>query len=228
MTQNTNYKLLYKKIGYTFKESANLELALTHRSFKQTHNERLEYLGDAVLGLVVADELFRRFPKQPEGKLTRMRSTLVKGDTLALVAKEFELGDFLLLGSGELKSGGFRRSSILADTVEAIIGAIYLESGLEICHPLILDWFKSRLDALDPEAHPKDAKTLLQEHLQGKKLPLPLYSVTKIEGKDHDQNFTVECQISSLSKSVVGRGSSRRKAEQNAAKAAYEKLNESK
>lgn len=228
MSQNTNYKLLYKKLGYTFKESANLELALTHRSFKQNHNERLEYLGDAVLGLVVADELFRRFPKQPEGKLTRMRSTLVKGDTLALVAKEFELGDFLFLGSGELKSGGFRRSSILADTVEAIIGAIYLESGLEICQPLILNWFKSRLDALDPEAHPKDSKTLLQEHLQGTKLPLPLYTVVQIDGKDHDQNFTVECDVSLLPKPMVGRGSSRRKAEQNAAKAAYEKLNEPK
>ena len=228
MSQNTNYQQLCNKLGYTFKQTANLELALTHRSFKKKHNERLEYLGDAVLGLVIADELFRRFPKQPEGKLTRMRSTLVKGDTLALIAKEFELGDFLFLGSGELKSGGFRRSSILADAVEAIIGAIYLESGLQVCQPLILNWFKSRLDGLDPEAHPKDAKTRLQEHLQGNNLPLPVYTVVKIEGKDHDQNFTVECQVSSLRKPIVGRGSSRRKAEQNAAKAAYEKLNDSK
>ncbi len=228
MANNNDYNRLQKNIGYTFKDSANLKLALTHRSFTKIHNERLEYLGDAVLGLVIADELYERFPKQPEGKLTRMRSSLVKGDTLAQLALEFDLGDFLLLGSGELKSGGFRRSSILADAVEAIIGAIYLESGLDVCKPLILSWFKSRIEKLNPDAHPKDAKTLLQEYLQGNKLPLPLYSVSKIEGKDHNQNFTVECLVTSLGKAVIGRGSSRRKAEQNAAQAAYEKLNESK
>lgn len=228
MTQNVSYTSLYKRLGYEFNDPQNLTLALTHRSFKKTHNERLEYLGDAVLGLVVAEELFKRFPSQPEGKLTRMRATLVKGETLAEVGREFELGDLLQLGSGELKSGGFRRSSILADTVEAIIGAIYLESGLDKCKQLILKWFEGRLDDLDPDKHAKDHKTRLQEFLQGRKLPLPDYEVAQIQGKDHDQLFIVECRVSSLAQSVTGRGSSRRKAEQQAAKVALEKLNDPK
>lgn len=224
MNGMVQYQQLYKRIGYTFVEPSNLELALTHRSFNKHHNERLEYLGDAVLGMVIAEELYRRFPEQPEGKLTRMRSTLVKGDTLAEVAREFELGDLLKLGSGELKSGGHRRSSILADAVEAIIGAIYLESGLSVVNDLLLNWFSTRLNQLDPSTHAKDNKTRLQEYLQGRKLPLPVYEVTDIQGKDHNQMFFVECKVDSLPHPITGQGSSRRKAEQQAAQTALDKL----
>jgi ribonuclease-3 len=218
------YTKLSKKLGYTFKDSANLAMALTHRSASKKHNERLEFLGDAVLGMVIAKELFSRFPNQPEGKLTRMRSSIVKGDTLAEIAREFELGELLLLGPGELKSGGFRRDSILADAVEAIIGSIYLESGLEICEPLILEWCESRLKALDPELAPKDDKTQLQEYLQARKLPLPVYQVTEVVGKSHDQTFIVECQVKGLKSTTIGEGNSRRKAEQKAARIALERL----
>ena len=218
------YIPLYKRLGYTFAEEANIVEALTHRSASKHHNERLEFLGDAILGMVIAKALYLRFPKQPEGKLTRMRSSLVKGDTLAEVAREFELGELLLLGPGELKSGGFRRDSILADAVESIIGAIYLEAGMAKCETLILDWFACRLKALDPEAVSKDDKTRLQEYLQSNKHPLPLYEVTEIKGKSHDQTFYVECNVEGLNKAVVGKGNSRRRAEQKAAKQAFEKL----
>jgi ribonuclease-3 len=211
-------------LGYTFVDPDNLTAALTHRSAHKKHNERLEFLGDAILGMVVATALYQRFPKQPEGKLTRMRSSLVKGDTLAEVAREFELGDVLLLGPGELKSGGFRRDSILADAVEAIIGAIYLEAGMQTCESLIIKWFESRLKALDPEAVSKDDKTRLQEFLQGNKQPLPVYEVTEIRGKSHDQTFYVACSVVGLKDTIVGKGNSRRKAEQRAAKQALEKL----
>ncbi|MFT6778280.1 MAG: ribonuclease-3 [Paraglaciecola sp.] len=218
------YLHLYKRLGYTFVNEANIVEALTHRSVSKQHNERLEFLGDAILGMVIAKVLYQRFPKQPEGKLTRMRSSLVKGDTLAEVAREFKLGELLLLGPGELKSGGFRRDSILADAVEAIIGAIYLEAGMDKCEALILDWFASRLKALDPEAVSKDDKTRLQEYLQANKHPLPLYDVTEIKGKSHDQTFYVECNVAGIDKAVIGKGNSRRRAEQKAAKQAFEKL----
>jgi ribonuclease-3 len=218
------YLPLYKRLGYTFANEANIVEALTHRSVSKQHNERLEFLGDAILGMVIAKALYQCFPKQPEGKLTRMRSSLVKGDTLAEVAREFELGELLLLGPGELKSGGFRRDSILADAVEAIIGAIYLEAGMVKCEALILEWFASRLKALDPEAVSKDDKTRLQEYLQSNKHPLPLYEVTEIKGKSHDQTFYVECIVEGLNKAVLGKGNSRRRAEQKAAKQAFEKL----
>lgn len=218
------YIRLYKRLGYTFADEAKIVEALTHRSASKQHNERLEFLGDAILGMVIAKALYQRFPQQPEGKLTRMRSSLVKGDTLAEVAREFELGELLLLGPGELKSGGFRRDSILADAVESIIGAIYLEAGMTTCESLILDWFACRLKALDPEAVSKDDKTRLQEYLQSNKHPLPLYEVTEIKGKSHDQTFYVECNVEGLKKAVVGSGNSRRRAEQKAAKQAFEKL----
>ena len=218
------YLRLYKRLGYTFADEAKIVEALTHRSASKQHNERLEFLGDAILGMVIAKALYQRFPQQPEGKLTRMRSSLVKGDTLAEVAREFELGELLLLGPGELKSGGFRRDSILADAVESIIGAIYLEAGMTTCESLILDWFACRLKALDPEAVSKDDKTRLQEYLQSNKHPLPLYEVTEIKGKSHDQTFYVECNVEGLKKAVVGSGNSRRRAEQKAAKQAFEKL----
>ena len=218
------YKSFYKRIGYEFTDAANLTLALTHRSAAAKHNERLEYLGDAVLGMVIAKALFLRFSAQPEGDLTRMRASLVKGDTLAEVAREFALGDLLLLGPGELKSGGFRRDSILADAVEAIIGAIYLEAGLDVCESLILSWFALRLDALDPKFVKKDNKTCLQEFLQARKLPLPVYQVTDITGKSHEQTFFVECTVEGLANAVIGKGHSRRRAEQQAAKHAFEIL----
>ena len=170
------------------------------------------------------NELFKRFPEQPEGSLTRMRSLLVKGDTLAEIGKEFELGDLLKLGPGELKSGGHRRASILEDAVEAIIGAIYLEAGIEKTETLVLQWFANRLDKLDPNAVDKDSKTRLQEYLQGRKLPLPSYTVIDIKGKDHQQTFVVECRVSGLEQPVCAQGSSRRKAEQDAAKQALELL----
>ena len=218
------YKAFYKRIGYEFTDSDNLTLALTHRSAAAKHNERLEYLGDAVLGMVIAKALFLRFSAQPEGDLTRMRASLVKGVTLAEVAREFALGDLLLLGPGELKSGGFRRDSILADALEAIIGAIYLEAGLDVCESLILSWFTPRLDALNPKFVKKDNKTCLQEYLQARKLPLPVYQVTEIKGKSHEQTFFVECTVEGLANTVIGKGHSRRIAEQQAAKHAFEIL----
>ncbi|MDF2178000.1 ribonuclease III [Aliiglaciecola sp. CAU 1673] len=220
-----SYHALYKKLGYRFADEAALELALTHRSASKQHNERLEFLGDSVLGMVIAKELYQRFPGQPEGKLTRMRSTLVKGETLAELAREFELGDLLKLGPGELKSGGFRRESILADAVEAVIGAIFLEAGLNVVNDLILTWYSERIDNLDPDEHPKDHKTRLQEILQGRRLPLPDYEVVDVKGKSHDQTFVVECRVSGLDEPVVARGNSRRRAEQQAAKMVLEKLN---
>ncbi|WP_340681118.1 ribonuclease III [Paraglaciecola sp.] len=222
------YIHLYKKIAYTFAEPENLTRALTHRSANKKHNERLEFLGDAILGMIIAKELYERFPQQPEGKLTRMRSNLVKGDTLAAVAREFALGDLLLLGPGELKSGGFRRDSILADALEAIIGAIYLEAGLTVCEPIVLRWFEQRLNELDPQSVSKDDKTRLQEFLQAKKHPLPLYEVTEITGQSHEQIFYVECTVAGLDKVTVGKGNSRRKAEQKAARLAFEKLSNGK
>jgi len=224
MINAKRYVRLEKVLGYQFKQQTNLVMALTHRSAGSKHNERLEFLGDAVLGMVIAEKLYKLFPDVPEGNLTRLRSSIVKGDTLADVAREFDLGEYLILGSGELKSGGFRRSSILADAVEAIIGAVYLESGLEVVEPLILSWFADRIKKLDPNEHPKDDKTRLQEYLQGRKLPLPSYTVTEITGKSHDQDFVVECEVPKLPDVVVGKGKSRRKAEQQAARVALEKL----
>ena len=218
------YARLSQRLGYQFSNVELLQQALTHRSAAKQHNERLELLGDAVLGMVVAQALFKRFPTVPEGKLTRMRSTLVKGDTLAELGREADVGELLKLGPGELKSGGHRRSSIIADAMEAILGAIYLEAGLEATTEVILRLWQSRIDKLDPNEHPKDAKTRLQEFLQSRKLPLPVYEVVDISGKDHDQTFVVHCQIESLGKPMKGTGTSRRKAEQQAARNALEKL----
>ena len=218
------YARLSQRLGYQFSNVELLQQALTHRSAAKQHNERLEFLGDAVLGMVVAQALFKRFPTVPEGKLTRMRSTLVKGDTLAELGREADVGELLKLGPGELKSGGHRRSSIIADAMEAILGAIYLEAGLEATTEVILRLWQSRIDKLDPNEHPKDAKTRLQEFLQSRKLPLPVYEVVDISGKDHDQTFVVHCQIESLGKPMKGTGTSRRKAEQQAARNALEKL----
>ncbi|WP_033927533.1 ribonuclease III, partial [Vibrio cholerae] len=184
---------LTSKLGYTFKETELLNLALTHRSANGKHNERLEFLGDSILSFVIADELYRRFPKVNEGDMSRMRATLVRGNTLAELGREFDLGDYLKLGPGELKSGGFRRDSILADAVEAIIGAIYLDSDLETARSIVLEWYHGRLEEIKPGASQKDPKTRLQEFLQGRRKPLPVYTVTNIKGEAHNQEFTVAC-----------------------------------
>ena len=220
-----NLARLSRILGYTFNNQALFTQALTHRSAANKHNERLEFLGDSILSIIISDALYQQFPKATEGDLSRMRATLVRGDTLAQIAQEFKLGDYLNLGPGELKSGGFRRESILADAVEAIIGAIYLDSDLEVCRKLLLTWYHGRLSEIQPGINQKDPKTRLQEYLQGFKKPLPIYTVVDIQGEAHDQTFTVECRIGDLADAVIGVGSSRRKAEQVAAAQVLELLN---
>ncbi len=215
---------LEKRIGYQFNDANLLNLALTHRSVDGKHNERLEFLGDSILSFVIADDLYHRFPKINEGDMSRMRATLVRGHTLAELGREFVLGEHLKLGPGELKSGGFRRDSILADAVEAIIGAIYLDSDVEIVRRIVLSWYQSRLESIEPGVSQKDPKTRLQEFLQGRKKPLPVYSVTNIKGEAHNQEFTVTCKVAGLEHDIIALGTSRRKAEQAAAQLALEKL----
>ncbi|KKL02615.1 ribonuclease III [Rheinheimera mesophila] len=213
---------LMKKLGYQFQQVALLEQALTHRSCKGEHNERLEFLGDALLSMVIAEALYKHFPKAREGDLTRMRSSLVKGITLAEIAKELELAQYLRLGPGEMKSGGLRRESIQADAVEAILGAIFLDSGIDACKERILSWFGSRLTDIQPGVQ-KDSKTQLQEYLQGRRLPLPLYEVIDTQGDDHDQVFTVRCTVQGRAP-VIASGNSRRKAEQDSARMLLEQI----
>ncbi len=215
---------LQRLIKYQFNDLSLLQQALTHKSAHNKHNERLEFLGDAILGAIIADYLYTRFPESPEGKLTRMRSAVVKGDTLAEIALKQGLGEYIKLGPGELKSGGKRRSSILADSVEAIIGAIYLDAGQQQCVDFIHDWFSEHMQRLDPEYHPKDAKTRLQEYLQAYSHDLPLYEVVAVTGKDHNQTFTVSCTTSLLEQSVTADGPSRKRAEQLAAQYTLEKI----
>ncbi len=221
---NSPIDKLERKIGYQFNDADLIHLALTHRSAAGKHNERLEFLGDSILSFVIADDLFHRFPKVNEGDMSRMRATLVRGHTLAELGREFELGDYLKLGPGELKSGGFRRDSILADAVEAIIGAVYLDSDTEVVRRIILSWYQSRLESIQPGVSQKDPKTRLQEFLQGRRNPLPVYTVTNIKGEAHNQEFTVECEVAGVDKPVIGKGTSRRKAEQAAAETALEQL----
>lgn len=219
-----NPQRLQRAIGYTFKDESLLNLALTHRSAGGVHNERLEFLGDAVLSWVIADELYRRFPEVSEGDLSPMRSTLVKGKTLAELARSFELGEYIKLGPGELKSGGFRRESILADAVEAIIGAVYLDSGNATVQAMLLNWYQQRLDTIKPGLSQKDPKTRLQEILQARKQALPDYQVVAIKGEAHNQQFTVSCYVEGLDKPLIGTSTSRRKAEQVAAELVLERL----
>ncbi|ELJ8875195.1 ribonuclease III [Vibrio parahaemolyticus] len=221
---NSPIDKLERKLGYQFKDAGLINLALTHRSANSKHNERLEFLGDSILSFVIADDLYHRFPKVNEGDMSRMRATLVRGHTLAELGREFDLGDYLKLGPGELKSGGFRRDSILTDAVEAIIGAIYLDSDIEKVRSIVLSWYNSRLEAIKPGVSQKDPKTRLQEFLQGRRKPLPVYTVTNIKGEAHNQEFTVECEVAGVDKPVIGKGTSRRKAEQAAAETALEQL----
>ena len=195
-------------------------LALTHRSFAGRNNERLEFLGDAILNFVAGEALFERFPQAREGQLSRLRARLVKGETLALLARGFELGEYLRLGSGELKSGGFRRESILADALEALIGAIYLDAGMDVARARVLDWLTNELDGLTLVDTNKDPKTRLQEFLQSRAVELPRYEVVDIQGEPHCRTFFVQCEIALLTDKTQGQGASRRIAEQVAAAAA--------
>jgi ribonuclease III len=216
--------ILMRKLGYKFVNLDLLRSAITHRSRGGTHNERLEFLGDSILNFTIAAELYRRFPKAREGDLTRMRALMVRGETLSLIAREFSLGEYLHLGLGEQKSGGSQRDSILADAVEAIIGAMFLDGGLEICQKRILEWFDARLQLLSPGGSEKDAKTKLQEFLQAKHLALPDYRIVETTGDPHDPTFKVECVSDVLEKPIYGTANTRRKAEQAAAEAALEFL----
>ena len=212
--------LLVKSLGYRFNEPGLLRQALTHRSYGAPHNERLEFLGDSVLNCSIARALYDQFADLPEGTLSRLRANLVRQESLADIAVELKLGDSLLLGEGELKSGGFRRPSIVADALESILGAIFLDGGFEAARGVVLQLFKSRLQEIDPNASGKDAKTQLQEWLQGHRLPLPDYQLTGTQGEAHDQEFIVVCALPTLQLSTEGRGKSRRAAEQEAARLA--------
>lgn len=220
----SDIRKLVKRLGVQFSRPELLEQALTHRSAATHHNERLEFLGDAVLSLVAADELFRRFPDATEGELSRLRVQLVRRETLAAVARELALGDFLRLGSGELKSGGFRRESILADALESIIGAAYLEGGLDCAAALVRRLLAARLLSLPEFGALKDPKTRLQEFLQSRQRQLPEYRVVQVTGQAHAQTFVVECHVAGLAEPARGSGSSRRRAEQASAVGALERL----
>ncbi len=202
----------------------HLETALTHRSVGSNNNERLEFLGDAILNFVIAEALYHQFPNVDEGKLSRLRASLVRGSTLAVLARDLSLGDYIVLGPGELKSGGFRRESILAGTLEAIIGAVLQDGGFEAAKAFILNLYQAALDEVCADRELKDPKTRLQEHLQAKKQTLPSYSVVSIDGEGHSQRFTVDCTVEGLGKKIIGIGESRRKAEQHAASNALELL----
>lgn len=208
---------LSQKLGYTFKNNALLSDALRHRSAKGNNNERLEFLGDSILNFVITAALYKRHPYATEGELSRLRANLVRGETLAILAQKFCLGNHLELGASELRTGGFARKSILIDAVEAIVGAIYLDAGVEACEECILRWFADRLNEPLHEQAQKDPKSLLQEHLQAHQLPLPRYTVTKIEGFAHQQLFYIGCSVEGLEIDAHGTGSNRRTAEQKAA-----------
>ena len=214
---------LCRRLGYTFTDDALLRTALTHRSAAGANNERLEFLGDSILNFVIAEALFEHYPKAREGELSRLRASLVKGDTLADAARAIELGDYLNLGSGELKSGGFRRDSILADALEALLAAVYLDSDFATCRALIRRLFGQQLAALPAADQLKDPKTRLQEALQARQQALPVYDVLAVSGEPHDQKFTVRCTIDN-GLVTVAEGASRRKAEQEAARQALRQL----
>lgn len=212
------------RLQYSFNDPGLLRQAVSHRSVGSVNNERLEFLGDAILDFVIGDALYQRFPQADEGNLSRMRAHLVKGETLARLAQEIPLGDYLLLGSGELKSGGFRRDSILAGALEAVFGAVYIDGGFPVARDLILRLYEGRLEEASLEGISKDPKTRLQEFLQARGQALPSYQVSAVEGKDHKQVFHVSCETDSLPEPVEGCGRSRRRAEQDAAARTLELL----
>jgi ribonuclease-3 len=215
---------LERRLGHRFANPDLARQAITHRSFGTPHNERLEFLGDSLLNCAVATLLYERFPRLPEGDLSRLRAALVNQSSLSEVATKLGMGERLRLGEGELKSGGFRRPSILADALEAVLGAVYLDAGFEAVRVAVERLLAERLEARDGLPLEKDPKTALQEHLQARKLQLPRYSVQRTEGEAHDQTFTVECRVDDLGIAASGRGASRRVAEQAAAEAVLAQL----
>ena len=221
---NRYIEQLEKILKYHFNDKSLLELALTHRSFQGKNNERLEFLGDSILNFIIAELLFKEFKLLPEGDLSRLRSQLVKSATLSEIGIALNLGDYLILGEGELKSSGWRRPSILADSVEAIIGAVFIDGGISSANKLITGWYQERLDAINPNDIQKDSKSVLQELLQAKKIPLPEYNVVSVEGEAHNQHFKVSCSIPKLGLSIEGEGTSRKVAEQSAAEESIKKL----
>ncbi|MFQ6334295.1 ribonuclease III [Methylophilus sp. 3sh_L] len=216
--------VLQTRIGYTFSQPDLLQQALTHRSFSAINNERLEFLGDSVLNFIIAHQLFNLFPHLPEGDLSRLRAKLVKEASLAEIATSLNLGDALKLGEGELKSAGWRRPSILADALEAIVGAVYLDGGFDAAQQVVALLYREKLQTIDPKSIDKDAKSQLQEYLQSKKMDLPEYQVVSIEGEAHAQTFTVQCFIKKLKLTTTGVGTSRRVAEQQAAQLAMDSI----
>ncbi|WP_374354653.1 ribonuclease III [Chitinimonas sp.] len=208
---------LERELGYVFRDAGLLRQALTHRSFGVPHNERLEFLGDSILNAVVARLLFDTFPLRSEGELSRLRASLVKKETLAELAQGLALGDYLRLGDGEARSGGYQRPSILADTLEALFAAICLDADFQMASAAVARLFEPLIAAIDPETHGKDNKTRLQEWLQGRHMALPRYAIVAQHGEAHDQHFVVQCELSDLAIVTQGEGSSRRAAEQEAA-----------
>ncbi|WP_423062841.1 ribonuclease III [Candidiatus Paracoxiella cheracis] len=221
----TRLDQLMARLGHHFNQPKLLENALTHRSVGSDNNERLEFLGDAILGFIITSELYQRHPNAPEGDLSRMRASLVNGEILASMATDLGVSEGLHLGLGERKSGGKKRRSILADALEAIVGAIFMDGGMQACRRCVLDWYGERVDDLSKLTPVKDAKSQLQEWLQARKFPLPSYKV-EISGEAHAQTFTVTCRVEGLPHATTGVGKSRRKAEQAAAERFLEKLNE--
>ncbi|WP_192483783.1 MULTISPECIES: ribonuclease III [Cysteiniphilum] len=219
-----DYTPLYRSIGYHFNNEALITQALTHRSKQKQHNERLEFLGDSILGFVIAEALYQKFPHEDEGSLSLLRMYLVRGKTLTDMAKHFDLGEYMSFGVGELKSGGHKRARLLEDAFEALIGAIYLDSDMLVVKERILHWFKDVLATLNVEEHTKDPKSRLQEYLQAEIQTHPIYSIIATEGLDHDQTFTVEVSLGSLEHSYRAKGKSRKQAEHNAAKEALKAI----
>lgn len=219
-----NHFGLERLIGHDFSNKALLTQALTHRSFGSTNNERLEFLGDGVLNFIVASQLYLKFPKLDEGDLSRLRAHLVKEPTLGEIALTLNIGDALKLGEGELKSGGWRRPSVLADALEAMIGAVFLDAGFAAAEGVVIKLFTPLIEKIDPKAIGKDPKSLLQEYLQSKKIDVPTYEVLAIEGEAHCQTFRVECRVTKFNIVTQGEGTSRRAAEQQAAELANQEI----
>lgn len=210
---------LCRKLGYQFNNPKLLKHALTHRSSSDENNERLEFLGDSIVNFIIAEALYHQFRYAQEGDLSRWRATLINRDTLGILGRGFELGRFMILGHGELRSGGSDRQSILSCTMEAVIGAIFLDGGFEATRACVLRWYEPYLAKLSISSSLKDPKTALQEYLQSKQLPLPVYTVEVIEGEAHQQSFVVGCSVEGIDEKAIGKGTSRRRAEQDAAEA---------
>ena len=220
------YDSLERVLGYRFCDLELLEEALSHRSVGPRNNERLEFLGDAVVDLIITEELYKRFPNAREGQMSRMRSELVNKKTLAQLSRNLDLGDYVRLGSGEKKSGANERDSVLANTLESLLGAMLLDGGIDACREQVQRWWGGPLGNLSPDDPPKDAKTRLQEYLQARHRKLPSYKLLGVEGESHNQHFTVACTVQGLESPTQGAGKNRREAEQAAAAAALDLLGE--